>query len=72
MFSFVLGFFLLQNKENILVSYDNAEVPLSEDILDVLETAPDKYNISLLQIPEGAREYFVTPYSPIPILPYYL
>ena len=45
-FSFILGFFLLQNKENILVSYDNAEVPLSEDIIDVLETSPDKYNVS--------------------------
>lgn len=56
-FSFILGFFLLQNKENILVSYDNAEVPLSEDIIDVLETSPDKYNVSLLQIPEDAREY---------------
>lgn len=56
-FSFIFGFFLLQNKGNILISYDNAEVPLSEDILDVLENAPAKYNISLLQIPDDARKY---------------
>ena len=54
-FSFLLGFFLLQNKDHVLVSYDKTEVPLSEDILDVLDSAPGKYAISLLRIPAGAR-----------------
>ncbi len=57
--SFFIGFFLLCNENNILVSYENAEVLINEDILDVLEGAPEKYVITLFQIPEEARMHLL-------------
>lgn len=55
--SFFMGFFLLCNRNNILISYENAEVSINEDILDVLEGSPEKYIITLFQIPEEARAH---------------